>query len=549
MSPTPHPGRRGLIAGAAGLGLAAALPTLPPLNSPASAAAPPTGAPATGVRPLADFTNPVLWQDFADIDVIRVGDTFYYSASTMHYSPGAPVLRSWNLVDWEFAGHSVPRLDFGAKYDLDGDRAYVDGIWASTLNHRASEGRFYWLGQTDFSQTHVYTATDVEATWQRIATIPRSYFDAGLLFDGDTPYVAHGNTQIFVAQLTDDLTSEVRNEQVFTTPTSIGTLEGARFYKINGSYYIFLTRPANGQYILKSASPFGPYEIRELLLDLPGPIPGGGVPHQGGLVDTPGGDWYYLAFIDAYPGGRVPALAPITWTSDGWPQLHLVNGAWGTTYPEPALPPPPRETRPMTGLDTFAGTALDPRWEWNHNPDTGRFSVDNGLTLTTATVTDDLYAARNTLTHRVQGPTSTATIEIDHSQMTDGDRAGLALLRDSSAYLGLLREDGTTRLAMVDDITMDSGWNTVSTGTERATAPVPHTRMWLRARVDISPGAGRQAHFSYSTDGSAFTDLGPGLTLKHEWQFFLGYRFAIFHHATRTLGGSVLVASFDLTTP
>ncbi|ONK10556.1 glycoside hydrolase 43 family protein [Streptomyces sp. MP131-18] len=549
MSPTPHPSRRGLIAGASGLGLAAALPTWASANSPASAA--PTGADASaaGVRPLADFTNPVLWQDFADIDVIRVDDTFYYSASTMHYSPGAPILRSWNLVDWEFAGHSVPRLDFGAKYDLDGGRAYVDGIWASTLNHRASEGRFYWLGQTDFSRTHVCTATDVEATWQRIATIPRAYYDAGLLFDGDTPYVAYGNTQISVAQLSDDLTSEVRDEQVFSTPPSIGTLEGARFYKINGSYYIFLTRPANGQYILKSASPFGPYELRELLLDLPGPIRGGGVPHQGGLVDTPGGDWYYLAFIDAYPGGRVPALAPISWTGDGWPELQLVDGAWGASYPEPDVPAPPRETRPMTGLDTFDGTALAPHWEWNHNPDTSRFSVDDGLTLATATVTDDLYGARNTLTRRIQGPTSTATIDIDHSALTDGDRAGLALLRDSSACIGLVREGGSTRLAMVDGITMDSDWNTVSTGTERATAEVSGTRIWLRAQADISPGAGRQAHFSYSTDGSSFTPLGPGFTLKNEWQFFMGYRFAIFHYATQALGGSVQVASFDLTAP
>ncbi|GAA3883445.1 glycoside hydrolase family 43 protein [Streptomyces sedi] len=545
MSPTPRPSRRGLLSGATGLGLAAALPWS--TSSPHAAAS--QGAPPPGPRPRAGFDNPVLWQDFADIDVIRVGDTFYYSASTMHYSPGAPVLRSWNLVDWEFAGHSVPRLDFGARYDLDGGRAYVAGIWASTLNHRASEGRFYWLGQTDFSVSHVYAATDVEATWEKVATLPRAYYDAGLLFDGDTPYVAYGNTQISVAQLSDDLTAEVRNEQVFSTPSGIGTLEGARFYRINGDYYIFLTRPANGQYILKAPSPFGPYELGELLLDLPGPIPGGGVPHQGGLVDTPGGDWYYLAFVDAYPGGRVPALAPVSWTADGWPELQLVDGAWGASYPLPDVPQPPRETRPMTGPDTFEGPALAPRWEWNHNPDNDRFTVDNGLTLSTATVTDDLYAARNTLTHRIQGPTSTATIELEHAAMTDGDRAGLAVLRDSSAWIGLVRDDGATRLAMVDDIRMDDSWNTVSTGTERASADVAGTRLWLRVTVDITPGSGRQAHFSHSADGSTFTALGPGFTLGNAWQFFLGYRFALFHHATRALGGSVRVARFDLTTP
>ena len=115
-----------------------------------------------------------------------------------------------------------------------------------------------------------------------------------------------------MAQLSADGLSQVRAQQVFTTPSSVGTLEGARFYKRNGFYYIWLTRPANGQYVLRSSSPWGPYEMRQVLLNLPGPISGGGVPHQGGLVQTQSGAWYYMSFIDAYPGGRVPALAPIT---------------------------------------------------------------------------------------------------------------------------------------------------------------------------------------------------------------------------------------------
>jgi beta-xylosidase len=285
----------------------------------------------------APITNPVLWEDLADIDIFRVDNTFYYSASIMHYSPGAPILRSFDLVNWEFAGHSVPRLDFGSKYDLNGGRGYVRGIWASFLNFRRSNNTFYWGGCVDFAQTHIY----------------------GL--------------------------SQVGTQQVFQTPSSIGTLEGARFYKRNGAYYIFLTRPANGQYILKSTSgPFGPYTIRQLLLNLPGPIPGGGVPHQGGLVQTQNGDWYYMAFVDAYPGGRVPVLAPITWTADGWPVLQLVNGAWGTSYPPPNLPPPPRAVKPPTGTDTF--TTMGPEWEWNHNPDNTRTAASAcGRTPTTTT--------------------------------------------------------------------------------------------------------------------------------------------------------------------
>ncbi|GGR74275.1 MULTISPECIES: glycoside hydrolase family 43 protein [Streptomyces] len=530
--------RRRVLTAATGLAAGAALP----LGGAASVAA---------ASSAATYTNPVIWQDFADIDVIRVGDTYYASASTMHYSPGAPVLRSYDLVNWEIAGHSVPALDFGAKYDLNGGRGYVRGIWASSLAYRPSNRTFYWLGQIDFAKTYVYTATAAEGPWSRLTTIGTAYYDAGLLVDtDDTLYVAYGNTTINVAQLSPDGRTQVRTQQVFTTPSSVGTLEGSRFYKINGQYYIFLTRPANGQYILKSSGgPFGPYTMRQVLLDLRGPIPGGGVPHQGGLVQTQNGAWYYLAFIDAYPGGRMPALAPVTWTSDGWPVVQLVNGAWGTTYPSPAVPAPPRPVTPMTGVDTFNSTALSPRWEWNHNPDNTKWSAGNGLTLRTATVTNDLYWARNTLTHRIQGPTSTATVELDHSAMRDGDRAGLALLRDSSAWIGLKRDGGVTRIAMVGGLTMDTNWNTTGTGTELASAPVSGSRIWLRASADIRPGAPRPGTFSYSTDGTTFTRLGPDFTMGNDWRFFMGYRFALFNHATQALGGAVRVTRFELSTP
>ncbi|WP_030542170.1 glycoside hydrolase 43 family protein [Streptomyces albus] len=535
--------RRRALTTASGLAAGAALPAAPVL--------PGIPGPVAAAAPADQYTNPVLWQDFADIDIIRVGDTYYYSASTMHYSPGAPVLRSHDLVNWEFAGHSVPVLDFGPKYDLNGARGYVRGIWASSLAYRPGNRTFYWLGQIDFAKTYIYTAASAEGPWSRLTTLDTAYYDAGLLVDtDDTLYVAYGNTTISVAQLSPDGRGQVRAQQVFSTPSSVGTLEGARFYKINGNYYIFLTRPANGQYILKSTSgPFGPYTMRQVLLDLRGPVPGGGVPHQGGLVETPNGAWYYLAFVDAYPGGRIPVLAPVTWTADGWPVVQLVDGAWGASYPSPAATAPPRQLTSMTGADTFDGTALKPRWEWNHNPDNTQWSVNYGLTLRTATVTHDLYWARNTLTHRIQGPTSTATVELDHAAMRDGDRAGLVVLRDASAWIGVKRDGGRARVVMVNGLTMDANWNTTGTGTEAAGADISGSRVWLRATADIRPGAPRPATFSYSTDGTTFVRLGPAFTMATSWQFFMGHRFAIFNYATQALGGSVRVPRFELSTP
>src|ERR1041384_4495584 len=255
-----------------------------------------------------------------------------------------------------------------------------------------------------------------------------------------------------------------------------------------------------------------------------------------------------MAFTDAYPGGRMPTLAPISWSGDGWPGLQTGNGRWGASYPRPNISTT-KTVGSMIGPDTFTGTALAPRWEWNHNPDTTKFSVGNGLRLATATVTSDLYNARNTLTHRIQGPSSTATIELDYSTMANGDRTGLAMLRDSSAWIGVRRDNGATRVVMTNGLTMNSSWNTTGTGVEVASAAVSGGRIWLRASADIRPGSGRQARFSYSTDGVNFTPLGTAFTLNNAWQFFMGYRFGIFNYATQSLGGAVTVNRFDLTTP
>jgi uncharacterized repeat protein (TIGR02543 family) len=526
----------------------AATGTSDPVTIPVNGDVTLTAAFSAGVA-AGSFANPVLWEDGADLDLFRVGDLFYSSSSTMHYSPGAPILRSWDLVNWEYAGHSVPVLDWSARYDLGGGNAYVKGIWASTLRYRESNQTFYWLGCIEFSKTYVYTASAVEGPWQKHPAIDDCYYDAGLLIDDDdSMYVAYGNTQISVAKLSADGLTAESTRQVFSTPAEIGTLEGARFYKIDGNYYIFLTRPANGQYVLKSTTgPFGTYELKQLLLDLGSPISGGGVPHQGSLVQLQNGDWYYMAFVDAYPGGRVPVLAPITWGADGFPILTLVDDAWGVSYPMPSVPTPPRTPRPFTGVDTFSGTTLDPEWEWNHNPDDGKWSLDGKLTLQTATVTSDLYAARNTLTHRIMGPASTATVVLDLAAMHDGDRAGLALLRDRSAWVGVRRDGGALRVAMVDGLTMSSTWATTSTGTEVESAAITGSKIWLRVSADIRPGSSRTGRFFYSTDGATFRPIGTALRLNSDWHFFMGYRFGIFNYASSALGGSVDVESFEMT--
>lgn len=169
---------------------------------------------AAGVVAQATFSNPVLWEDLADLEVIRVNDTYYYTASTMHYSPGAPVLKSYNLVDWEFIGHSVPELTFGDKYYLNGSgKAYVGGIWASSMQYRESNGLFYWYGCIEEGKTYIFTATDPAGEWTAQPPIDECYYDLGILVDNDdTMYIAYGRYNISIVQLSPDGLQPVRHE-------------------------------------------------------------------------------------------------------------------------------------------------------------------------------------------------------------------------------------------------------------------------------------------------------------------------------------------------
>jgi beta-xylosidase len=497
----------------------------------------------------ATFSNPIIWEDFADLDIFRVEDTFYYSASNMHYSPGAPILRSNNLVDWEMVGHSVPKLAFGSGYYLDGGQAYIQGTWASSLRYRASTSTYYWIGCIDFSKTYIYTASAVDGTWTQAAVIDSCYYDVGLLVAAnDTMYAAYGNTNIYVSELSSDGLSEVASKVVYES--DVGYIEGSRFYEKDGNFYILVVKPGSpsSEYVLKSTTgPWGPYTIQELFADAGNPVPGCGNPHQGGIVDTPHGDWYFMAFVDAYPGGRIPVLAPLEWDSNGWPSVNLVDGSWSTTYDTPKIAASTTTSSFLAdSTDNFSGPTLGPQWEWNHNPDNSKWSIDNGLTLQAASVTNDLYSAKNTLTHRIRGPKSSATIQFSTSSIKAGGRAGLALLRDSSAWIGIVNIDGATHIGVTTGLQMGSDWNTISIGDEIASVGFSGDQVWLRATADIQPTIAT-GQFAYSLDGVTFTDLGGDYNLNATWEFFMGYRYGIFNFATVELEGSITVSQFVLS--
>uniref|UniRef100_A0A8H7K124 Beta-xylosidase C-terminal Concanavalin A-like domain-containing protein n=1 Tax=Bionectria ochroleuca TaxID=29856 RepID=A0A8H7K124_BIOOC len=504
------------------------------------------------------FSNPVIYSDFPDNDVFLGPDgAYYFSASNFHYSPGAPILKSDDLVNWDVIGHSIPRLTFGDNYDLPANGSgkgneYRGGTWASSLRYRESNGLWYWIGCTNFWVTWVFTATSPEGPWTNRGAMSWEgvcMYDNGILIDDDdTMYVVFGSNNVRVAQLNPEGTTYTQIQSVFNH-TDVGAegLEGNRMYKINGTYYVLNDQPGGTTYIWKSESPWGPYESKILVQNISPLINGGSSPHQGSLIKTKGGEWYYMSFTWAYPAGRLPVLAPIRWGDDGFPIfVEGSNGGWGESYPLPDGSSEP--TKNWDRVDTFAGSSLHPSWEWNHNPDVNSYLVNDGLTLKTASVTDDIYFARNTLTHRTHGEFPVGTVLINYSNMLPGDRAGFAAFRDQTSYIGIHRTGNDYSLVAVHGIITDE-WGsgvTQSLGEVKQTLSIPagQTRVWLRMELDTRPDGTRDCVFLYSFDGEDFVVFGPTYTLYSGWAWFLAYRFGIFNFATEALGGSIKVESF-----
>ena len=203
------------------------------------------------------------------------------------------------------------------------------------------------------------------------------------------------------------------------------------------------------------------------------------------------------------------------------------------------------QSNPITRADRFE--SLGPQYEWNHNPNNDAWEINNGLVLHTATVTDDFFTVRNTLSHRILGPQSTVTMELDYSGMIDGDRAGLTLFRYQAAWIGVTKTGDTTRLVMVNNVTMEptaDGWATNNKSTEVSNVEISGGTIWLRLNVNISGGDGNEGRFSYSSDGTSHIDFGEPHVQDNQ---YLGYRYGVFNFATAGLGGFVTVRSFDIS--
>ena len=536
-----------------------------------AAAVPPRVVPATWTADNGDgtFTNPLFFDEFSDPDLIRVGDDFYLTGTTMHTMPGLPVLHSRDLVNWRFLAYACERLDLGPEFRLEGGEIYGRGIWAPCFRHH--EGTFHIFSNVNGRKTQHFTATDPAGPWTR-RELGSSLHDLSVLFDDDGKvYVVWGYNGLQFAEMEPDLSDIRRETQRTLIPKGSGMGEGCHFYKIDGRYYIVSANydPVGYMVCARADRPEGPYEITTISagetfgeglgwrlagmgqapgfkLHPPQPEQMSAIPlHQGGLVQTPAGEWWGFSMMDHNSVGRLTCLSPVTW-KDGWPFFGLPGNLLRTprTWVKPATATPSEPSAPYRRDDDFSGPKLNPVWQWNHAPDDAKWSLaerPGHLRLHTQAAAD-FWTARNTLTQRAVGPESVATVELDCAGLEPGDVAGLALLNHPYAWIGVARDAGAVAagpvLARFDRL---SG--------ERTDVALPPgtSRVWLRASCNF---AAESATLAYSLDGRAFETLGGPFTLVFQLKTFQGVRWALFaYNAAGRAGGRADFTRFTVTEP
>lgn len=484
-------------------------------------------------------TNPIIFADVPDLSMIRVGDTYYMSSTTMHLNPGLPLMKSKDLVNWEIFGYVHTALQDLDELNLNHDKnSYGRGSWASSLRYH--NGMYYvsTFAQTT-GKTYIYTTQDIEnGPWETNVFEPALH-DHTLFFNEDKIYMIWGGGQINIVELASDFSGIkpetqrvlIENATQPSTPEDAKSglpAEGSQLFKVNGKYYLFnISWPPGSMrtVIVHRADELqGPYEGRVVLQDQ-------GVA-QGGLIDMPNGQWYAYLFQDYGAVGRIPFLVPVQW-EDGWPIL----GINGKVPAELDLPASKGLIPGIVNSDAFSRQDGEPDlplvWQWNHNPDDELWSVSERagyLRLKTGRIDDTFLQARNTLTQRTIGPTCVGATAIEVAHMKEGDFAGLSLLQKNYGLLGVRMVDNKRSVVMVNA--------TTGTPEEVANIPINQDKIYLKAVCDFTDKKD-VANFYYSLDGEIWTPVGTQLKMAYTIPHFMGYRFGLFNYATKEVGGYV----------
>lgn len=473
------------------------------------------------------YINPVLNADYSDPDAIRVGDDYYMVCSEFHFM-GMPVLHSKDLVNWTIIGQIYHEFKFSPEFDTN-DR-YAGGSWAPSIRYH--DNKFWVYFCTPDEGLFMTTAENPEGPWEpltQVVKVPKWEDPCPFWDDNGQGYLARsiwGAGPIIIHQLSPDGKKLMDDGfTVYTGPVA----EGPKLHKRNGYYYISVPEGGVGegwQTILRSKNIYGPYEKRVVLETGSTRING---PHQGALIDTPDGEWWFLHFQLFPPLGRVVHLQPAWWRGD-WPVIGIDidrNGIGEPVYTWKNPVVNTSVTKPQSSDDFNAGKP-GLQWAWNHNPVNEAWSMNekSGKFCLHALHATHFLKARNTLTQKIMGYRGEATVILDGRLMKDGQKAGLCVMGNSYALAGLKKQNGS--LYLFADVNGNLNESKLSSG-----------QVWLKVCISDEPD---QSQFSYSIDNKKFVQTGGKFQVLYgHWK---GPKIGLYSFNELENGGTAVFDSF-----
>ncbi|MDE2447552.1 MAG: glycoside hydrolase 43 family protein [Gammaproteobacteria bacterium] len=498
------------------------------------------------------YHNPILYADYSDPDVVRVGSSYYLVASSFHFSPGIPVLQSRDLVHWTIVGHALARLDFAPAYGLPGPLNFTDsvahpkldyalgyryasGVWAPAI--RSHRGRLYIYFPTPTEGIFMTSAPRAAGPWTLpVKVIGQARLEDPCPFwdDEGRAYLIHsreGAGPLILHRMSPDGKRVLDAGKVIVDdPVHLPTLEGPKLYKRHGYYYIFA--PYGGvdhgsQAVLRARNIYGPYEFRTVLSQGTTQVQG---PHQGGYVETPSGQGWFIHFNSTGPYGRIVYLEPVTW-KDGWPIIGALQpgatvGQPVASYTAPDVGRVYPAIHPQTS-DKFTSGTLGPQWEWNHDPAGDHWSLTErpGFLRLRALPAADLVSARDTLTQLLQAPNEEVTARLAVGGMADHQKAGLAMFGVQPSWIGVVQRGGRRYVEFAKAGAEITG---------------PPALGFVTLRMQVADG---RVRYSYSLDGRTFRELGTRADMRFSW--WKAARPALFTFNTEAHAARGGIADFD----
>ena len=475
------------------------------------------------------YRNPVLHADYSDPDVCAVGEDYFLTASSFNCTPGLPILHSKDLVNWKIVNYALKKVEPVEYYN---EARHGKGVWAPSI--RFHEGVFYiYWGDPDFGIFMVKTR-DPYGEWDKPVLVKagKGMIDPCPLWDDDgRVYLAHAwagsrakfNSVLTVCEMNKEGTAVISDPVlVFDGNDGVNhTIEGAKFYKRNGFYYLFA--PAGGvvsgwQLVMRSKDVYGPYEARIVMAQGKTDING---PHQGGWVDTPAGESWFLHFQDKGAYGRVLHLNPMKWIND-WPVIGVDKDGDGCGDPVS------RYRKPKTGKtypietpvesDEFDTRKLGLQWEWHANyQDVFGFTTNMGYARIYGHELSphfkNFWEVPNLLMQKFPAEEFTATAKLKVSVKDDGQLSGLIIMGWDYSWIGVEKQGEKFLLKQAVCKDAEQG-NLEQVSTLAVLEPsrkfeaglFPNYEREIYIRVHVDKGA--YCRFSYSLDGKKFTEAG-----------------------------------------